>query len=356
MIKKLPSVSRSVPPEPMGSGLHEIASEWFMRRQDANWTTQDEAELQAWLAAEPARRTVFESLSRTWDDFADVPRPVLVSDQSSAKALAPSLPTVRSRPQSPGARCGFWSSLLGKRVFAPAALAACILLLAGGWYRWDSTPSYTLDVSTGPGETRRLELPDGSYVDLNFASNLQVRYYPRRRVVLLDQGEAFFEVAPDLANPFTVDSGASSVTVVGTRFNVRATPMQLLVKVQEGRVHVTPDRKRPEQFVELGAAQGFAVDPTGEQHQTLVVTTDSVGDWRGGRLVFRRAPMIEVARDVERYLGAPVVLEGEASLKALPVSGFVDLLAPAAFLEALPDLLPVRVTHQPDGGYTITAR
>ena len=49
-------------------------------------------------------------------------------------------------------------------------------------------------------------------------------YYPGRREVVLDQGEGFFEVAPDSGRPFTVDARQSRVTVVGTAFDVRTTP------------------------------------------------------------------------------------------------------------------------------------
>lgn len=173
---------------------------------------------------------------------------------------------------------------------------------------------------------------------------------------MLDSGEAFFDVAPDRARPFSVDSGGSRVVVTGTRFNLRAAPPRLQVEVQEGRVRVTPDRDAPERVIELGAAQGLAVDAGSGSPVVLAVAADSIGEWRQGRRVFRRTPIAEVAQELSRYLGVPVRVEGGPSLQALTVSSFVDLHAPAAFLEALPDLLPVRVTHRPGDGYRITAR
>ena len=61
-------------------------------------------------------------------------------------------------------------------------------------------PGYTLNVATDAGETRQLDLPDGSHVALNFNSTLQVRY-PRRRELVLNQGEGYFDVAPDARRP-----------------------------------------------------------------------------------------------------------------------------------------------------------
>ena len=71
--------------------------------------------------------------------------------------------------------------------------------------------------------------------------------------------------------------------------------------------------------------------------------------------VFRRAPLSEVADDIARYLGQPVELRGR-SLADLSVSGYATTRAPQAFLESLPELLPVRVQRQRGGGYVITRR
>ncbi|MBN9340923.1 MAG: iron dicitrate transport regulator FecR [Comamonadaceae bacterium SCN 68-20] len=345
------------PSEAPDLALHETASEWFMRRRDASWTPDDEAAFQAWLAAAARHQAAFDSVSRTWADFSAIPRPALASDttrQRPPKSAAP--PPVRpAATQAPG-RPGFWARLPGHRAFAPAAVALCVLLAAGGWYRWDNTPSYTLDVATAPGETRHLDLPDGSVVNLNFGSTLQLRYYPRRREAVLDRGEAFFKVAPDPSKPFTVDSGESRVAVVGTSFNVRAAPPQFVVKVLEGRVHVTPNRADPGRVLALGPEHGVSIDPATGSYQPVAAMAESVGDWRGGRLVFRRTPLAEVAQEVARYLGRPVVLRGDGQIQGLAVSGYADIRMPGVFLDALPDLLPVRVKHEADGSYVISRR
>lgn len=339
--------------------LHEAAAEWLVRRQDASWSTADEQELHAWLAANPVHRQAYARVSRTWQDLAQAPRPILASDRLAAVSRPGPLPTNASR-QAPGRRAaqpGFWGALLGQPLFSKAFATACAALVVGGgygWYRWDNTPGYVLSVSTAPGEVRQLDLPDGSHVALNFGSTLEVRYYPRRRELVLNQGEGFFDVAPDAGRPFTVDARLSRITVVGTAFNVRNTPDDVIVKVAHGRVRVQPDRDRSASELSLNADQGVAVDARDATYQP-VAAADSVGGWRNGRLVFRRTPLGEVAQEVAQYLGKPVAL-GSADLKSLPVSGFAATNAPAAFLEALPDLLPVQVRRAPDGGYLIVGR
>ncbi|WP_241073049.1 FecR family protein [Achromobacter insuavis] len=333
----------SVPPDLLA--LHEAAAEWLVRRQDASWSAADQRDLEAWLAAAPAHRQVYAQVSRTWRDLAQTPRPALASERPSA---AP------RRARRPGGR--FW--LPGQPAFSRALVAACaaLAIAAGvGGYHWANTPDYVLDVRTVAGEMRQVDLPDGSHVALNFGSTLQVRYYPGRREVVLDQGEGFFEVAPDSGRPFTVDARQSRVTVVGTAFDVRTTPDEVFVKVLHGRVRVQPDRHKGGQELSLGAEQGVAVAAGATAYQAVAVGADGIGGWRNGRLVYRRTPLAEVAQEVAQYLGKPVTL-GTPGLKALPVSGFAATNAPAAFLEALPDLLPVRVARTADGGYLIQPR
>jgi len=350
--------SSSAPPDTLA--LHEAAAEWLVRRQDASWSAADEQALHAWLAARPAHRQAYSRVSRTWQDLSQAPRPALASDGRAAANPPRPLPQ-RSRTEPSGRRVaqpGFWGALLGRPVFSKAFAAACAALVLGGgygWYHWDNTPGYVLDVSTAAGEVRQVDLPDGSRVALNFTSTLQVRYYPRRRELVLNQGEGFFDVAPDTGRPFTVDARQSRTTVVGTAFNVRNTPDEVIVKVSHGRVRVQPDRDKAGPELSLGVEQGVAVDARDATHHAVAAVADGVGGWRNGRLVYRRTPLVEVAQEVAQYLGKPVTL-GNPGLKSLPVSGFAATNAPAAFLEALPDLLPVQVKRAPDGGYLILDR
>lgn len=319
---------------------HQRAADFFVRRGAAGWTGADERELDAWLA-DASNRAIYDGLAVTALDLQHIRRPGLSSDTAPR---APDGKRAAAAPRRP------W-----RKAWAPALLSA-LLLVGGGWYWWDHHPSYTLDVATGPGEMRAVALPDGTRVTLNFDSRLKVRYYPRRRNAELAGGEAFFQVAPDAQQPFSVDSGTSQVRVVGTAFNLRSGPPQFVVKVLEGRVEVRPDRRRADAPVLLlGAGAGVSVDAASGRHTAVPVAADSVGDWRHGQLVFAQTPLAEVAAELARYLGRPVRVEG-AKLAALPVSGLAITEAPAGFLRSLPMLLPVRVQDLGVDGWRISAR
>ncbi|WP_032970303.1 FecR family protein, partial [Stenotrophomonas maltophilia] len=313
----------------------------------AAWQPKDEAALQHWLAESEAHRQAFADVARTWDDLGQLPRPVLASDAHAV--ITPAVPAIQRR----GRAVRHARSWRLPRVAAAAAVAMLALGYVG--YAWYSAPSYVQDVATGAGEIRDLQLPDGSRISLNARSTLAVHFYRSRREVVLSQGEAFFEVAPAADRPFTVDAQRSRVRVVGTTFNVRNGPGEVVVKVLHGHVRVQPDRAEGASSVSLHAEQGLAVTTLTAAYRPIAASADSIGGWRNGRLVFRRTPLDEVAQEVGQYLGHPVTL-GQPGLKFLPVSGYAATDAPATFLEALPDLLPVQVTRTAQGGYRIDER
>lgn len=325
--------------------LHEQAAQWFLRRSEPGWTGADERVLNAWLEASPQHRQIYDSMALTAHDLHQIP----LAQEGAWRP--PAAAPARPRPLATANR---WN----RRAWLSSALAACAVLAVGagyGWQRWLDLPSYEIAVATAPGEVRVLDLPDGSSVTLNRSSKLTVRYSERRRALALESGEAFFKVAHDAARPFTVDSGASQVKVLGTVFNVRAASPQTVVKVLEGRVEVRPDRDavRPQVHV-LNPGNGLSIDPASGRARLLAVAVESVGDWRSGHLHFSSTPLSEVASELQRYLGQPVVID-DAALAAQPISGLAATSNPRAFLQALPAALPVRVRQLADGSWRISA-
>jgi transmembrane sensor len=62
--------------------------------------------------------------------------------------------------------------------------------------------------STAVGETRQITLADGTRVTLNTNTRLYVSFSQRAREVMLERGEATFDVAsPATAPPFNVVAG-----------------------------------------------------------------------------------------------------------------------------------------------------
>lgn len=333
--------------------LHRAVAGWYVRREQPGWTAADEREMHAWLDADPQRREIMDAMRQTAQLAARLPdyRP-----ETYGRAAGP-VPqsALAARPAAASPRAP-WLTPARWRSFAPVMAAACMALVAAGWFRWDNTASYQLDLATGPGETRSVDLPDGSQIALNIDTSVRVRYYPRRREVAMAAGEAFFRVAADASKPFTIDSADSRVRVVGTAFNVRAAPQHLAVQVLEGKVEVQPRRSQPaEPALLLGAGTGVDIDPATGRYASLRVAPEEVGRWRTGQIQFSRASLDEIAQELGRYLGKSITIE-DAGLKTLTISGFLMTSSAEDFLQALPDVVPVRVERVAGGNWRIARR
>jgi transmembrane sensor len=91
---------------------------------------------------------------------------------------------------------------------------------------------------TAIGEHTSFTLSDGSSVQLNTNSAVDIRFSQKHRQLVLIKGEALFTVAKDKKRPFTVYSGEQSFTALGTIFNVQKSQgvNELELIVTEGRV------------------------------------------------------------------------------------------------------------------------
>jgi len=159
-------------------------------------------------------------------------------------------------------------------------------------------------ISTPKGGQFQLVLPDGSKVWLNAASSLK---YPtvfsgKKRTVEL-RGEAYFEIAPNAAMPFTVNAG-TQIEVLGTHFNVMAYNDEQAVKTTllEGRVKVHSG----EQSVLLAPGEQARSNDNGAL-STATVDTDEAIAWKNGLFRFNEATIEEVMRQVSRWYDVEVV-------------------------------------------------
>ena len=108
-----------------------------------------------------------------------------------------------------------------KRNFLLPISMAAGLALAVGFYFLNSSSQQFQEIQTAENQIENISLSDGSEMWVN--ENSTVSYFSTKddeRNVSLE-GEAFFEVAPNKAKPFTVETGGAKIKVLGTSFNVR---------------------------------------------------------------------------------------------------------------------------------------
>lgn len=166
-------------------------------------------------------------------------------------------------------------------------------------------------INTPKGGQYQVRLPDGTTVLLNAATTLT---YPasfqnekERRVVL--DGEAYFEVAHNKAQPFKVQSRNQTVEVLGTHFNVNCyadEPLATTTLAQGGvKVYSATSTQNlvPGQQALTNATGNIAVQ------QADVATTLA---WTTGTLEFNNTELPVVMRLIGRWYNINIRFAGQA--------------------------------------------
>lgn len=314
--------------------VRDDAARWFVRLQEPAVSADEQQRFDAWLNQHPQHRDEFQLLQGLWTAADLLPAPRL-------KALAETRPARRER-----------------RPLLRYAVAASVLAVALGlglFSGLNHPGGYSAEFSTALGERKHVALPDGSVIDLNSRSRLQVHYEKDRRLIELSEGEAMFSVEHDASRPFVVEAGSGKVTVTGTRFDVRRDVTQTRVAVEQGTVKVQGHDAPDNEFINLTAGLGTHVDAQGKVAAAYAVNPAELTAWRGGKLVFNNARLSEVAAEVSRYREQPLTVSnpGVANLRLTSVfkSDNTD-----ALLKALPNILPVAIRTLADGSQEIISK
>lgn len=322
-----PRMVSAKPPEDAA----QAAAWWLSLRHSPRWSPARQAALEAWLGQSQTHRVAFDRAQEALGLAAS-----LAADPEllAVRERALSMPPERSVPRFAIAACLVGALMLGVAVAATTWLP--------GWGRMERHEN-------AHGARSTLRLADGSRVDLNGDSAIDVRITGRRRTVRLLKGEAWFDVASD-KRPFKVEVAGRTITDIGTSFDVRLVDRAVRVAVSEGRVAVASARKTP---TEIGAGELLVAHPNGEvQVRRLDVAT--LGDWRYGRVQFSGAPLAEAVAEMNRYSPNPIRV-GDPSLNGLKVSGVFFTDGASGFLNALTSLYGVQVRSMEGGEQVIVA-
>ena len=320
-------------------GLDE-ASVWIARL-DRGLTAAEQEELRMFLE-DPNARSQFLALAEHWDKL------------DSLSRLSDIMPPVAQRKSG--------------RAWKLTAAAAVVVALAAGLYvlRDDtlvSPPPAGASLAlyeTAVGEQFILNLNDGTTMSVVFSAN--------GRLVVLDHGEAHFEVAEDPYRPFSVLAGGTLFQAVGTEFSIHVSgPDDIELIVVEGAVRVDTQ----DHGIKTGALEPPGLMPSGDtvaagsiclfDADTKRIDTIDVDDiemklsWRRGNLVFTGETLETVMQEISRYTKLEFVFLDEAS-KRVTVAGLFRAGDVDGLLETLRANFGIAYQRTDDGKVLLSGR
>jgi transmembrane sensor len=335
--------------------IDEAAAEWVVRLGSDQRTYADEQAFRAWLEEDPAHARAYADCMALWDDVGD-----MAATDEGRRTLKRLRAPVRI------------SRRINRRfvLFGGLGLALTIVASVVGPSLFGGIQTF----QTALGEQRRIQLSDGSGILLNTDTRLRVKFIASQRLVFLDRGQAFFEVAKDKTRPFRVLAGHSEVRALGTAFEVRRFGNEIQVTLEEGQVAIyrtedgalqtltaKPAAHSPVSTSETSApvailspGQQATLEPTAPIAVRLVDLGKSHA-WRYGRMILDNALLGDVISDLNRYGGVQIVL-ADPKLAEIRVSGVFHTGRPEDFVKSITAAFPIQVARRDAGTILLRAR
>lgn len=308
--------------------LVDQAIQWLIKLRFNTADDASTAAFEQWLQRSAAHQQAWQQVATMNDDFKQLPAHV-------------------SRHALDGARQRI-SRREGLKVLGLFAGAAGLT-----WLGRDYTPLPALlaDYRTATGERRWVALNDGSKVQLNSASAIDIALSAEHRLVKLRQGELLIDTGAD-NRPFWVHTRDGYLRALGTRLLVREDPQGTLLIVQRGAVAV---------FADSHDTSARQVIKPGEQvvfNRSGIRPSPTNGldpwAWSDGVISAQNMRLDDFLAELGRYRNG--LVRCSEAVAALRVSGTYQLDDTDQVLKLVAQSLPVNVTYRSRYWVSVSAR
>lgn len=281
-----------------------------------DWRLRLDAALDEWLARDEAH-------ARVWQQLQQIDSRIGGIGTQGRKALL---------------HAGKPRRALGGALVLLLGVAALLALADRQWPLRHATADHV----TATGEQRSLQLEDGTRIQLDARSALDVAFDAQRRRVVLRSGQLWVETAHGDARPFVVATAEGELRALGTRFVVQR-PGDGLTRlvVLEAAVEATA-RDGERRVLRAGDSVLLAA---GGLTPTRPADPGAAA-WTHGMLAVENAPLAEVIAALSRHTTARLSVDPRVA--SLRVTGTFPLRDPELALASLTASLPLRERRTTD--------
>ncbi len=342
--------------------IENEAAEWIVKLDsETPLSDPDRQALTEWLSRSPVHRQELNDLNAFWSN--NILTELLVP---SGKHRRQSKPGLFSYSSSLARQLWGFNPFIAAATLCVLGIAIALTILALPEPLEKTNGIYV----TALGQQKTVSLADGSVVQLNTNSQIEVAYGKQYRNIRLLQGEVHFEVSKKPELPFRVYAGTGRVQAVGTAFTVYLRDKAVNVLVTEGRVALAslgrPDMvnresspidgnkpSTPETMASNNVGGGTVIDAytnsrprnigvlNANQSITLSMIDNSYGvqkemqeaveiikpdelarrqSWRDGMLVFSGETLEQAVAEISRYTTISIEIVGQ-EVQEIPIGG-----------------------------------
>jgi len=225
--------------------------------------------------------------------------------------------------------------------------ASLLIMFSGLFFMLENNPE-AISYGTKVGVIKTVMLKDGSVIKLNTDTQLSVAFSKLERKILLEKGEAHFDVAKNKTRPFIVMIDKNTVEATGTAFNIKKRNQLTKVTVTEGSVEVSYSSPQTAATspLSLKAGSGAMIDQ--DKIQAAVLTKREMEQrtaWQTGMIYFDKKKLQDVVTELQYYTKKEILFANNDA-KNITVSGFFDMANVSSFLKGLQLTFPVNVIER----------
>lgn len=205
-----------------------------------------------------------------------------------------------------------------------------------GWQRWTS------DLATTTGERRSIQLPDGTRLQLNTDSAVDLDFTPQQRLISLLRGEILVTCGTSSSAPLLVKTRHGLLEGIDGRFAVRQDSACTQLSVVSGNVAIHSPHQANGLSTQVHAGETYLV----RQTQAILAPplNMDIGAWADGLIVTRDMRLGDFLAEVGRYRHG--YLGCSADIADLRLSGVFRLEDTDKLLAVLAQTLPVQVRYR----------
>lgn len=304
------------------------------KKLDGEATAEEAVALSTWISNDPSNNETFQHLLEIHNATAKYLQQPVNTTAAWEKIDA------RIRKNAPVVRMSF------QRIISVAAIF--IIVICAGWFSRTWLFGASWEKAVAIKENMEERLPDGSVIWLRKGGTLEWRsdFADHREIKL--NGEAFFDVEHDATKPFTVSTGQSVTTVLGTAFSIKSVGGFDQVIVTRGKVNVAP----------VTANKPVAQLLPGDK---LILSKDklmrsSVNDsnylaWKTGVLNFREVNLERALRSVSDFYQTSITVQASNKLQNAPLTASFDHEPLEKVLEEISMITGLEFSKNADGSF-----
>ena len=312
---------------PVSAHVLDAAIAWQLSMDGANPVQR--AEFAKWHAAH-------EEHARAWRQLGMLDQRFSVASGPARAALLQSREGIRRRVRKLGSGVASVVAVIGLALFAGE--------------RYLPLDYWLADQRTATGEQRTLRLSDGTLINLNTHSALDVRFDARQRLIVLQEGEILVETGHGDPRPFIVETREGSMRALGTRFLVKREEQGTRLSVLQSAVAAHAEASPQEQILREGQQVLIRNNGLGP----ILAVNMGADAWTRGMLVVDNARLEDLVREIGRY--RPGHLGVAPQVADLRITGSFPLHDTDLALNTLLPTLPVQIEQHTQWWVTVAAR